>query len=302
MVNLALVGSGRWGTNYLETINEISECKLVYVCSPNIESKNISSKFVKVKNYKELKHKKKLDGVIIATPASTHYEIASFFIKNDINILLEKPLVTSYIQAKKLKKIISKSKSKVFPGHIYNYNPGILLTKKFASLIGNIVEIQCKSYSNGPIRQDVSDLWDRAYHDIYISQLLSGSSPISVSCKVKNKITNLVLNYPGNIKSKIKVSSYHKNKVRLFTIRGKKGTIIFDDVKKHIYIKNNSGRIIKNERIGGNPLKNEIMKFIKILKKNKVSNFDDIFEIINIINYAEKSKKSFGEKIHINEN
>src|SRR5207253_2288476 len=127
----------------------------------NIEKKNIPSKYIRIKNYKDLLNKKNLDGIIIATPASEHYKVASELVKKNINVLLEKPLVLNMRDAKKLINLVNKSNAIFMPGHIYNYNIGISMLKTFILNIGKIDKIVCQSFSNGPIRYDVNDLWDR---------------------------------------------------------------------------------------------------------------------------------------------
>src|SRR3989344_6498148 len=123
MITLSLIGAGKWGKNYINTIHSLSFCEL-------------PDSYIKTKNYKELLNFNNIDGVIIATPASTHFQIAKAFLEKGFNVLIEKPLTTSYKAALKLYRIAEKTKSTVMVGHIFLYNPAFLKVKELIKSIG----------------------------------------------------------------------------------------------------------------------------------------------------------------------
>jgi len=77
---LALIGKGKWGQNYINTISGMSECIL-------------PPENIKTLNYPELFSYKGVDGVIIASPTVTHYPIAKACIEHGLNILIENRLL-----------------------------------------------------------------------------------------------------------------------------------------------------------------------------------------------------------------
>jgi len=55
MINVALIGLGYWGKNYLKVLQNIEGIKLSYVCDSNPEAlKNISSYVKTTLNYEEI--------------------------------------------------------------------------------------------------------------------------------------------------------------------------------------------------------------------------------------------------------
>ena len=61
--------------------------------------------FNKIEN---IPNKKNITHAIIATPSNLHFDLAKFFIKNRVNILIEKPFVLKSTDAKKLINMSSK--------------------------------------------------------------------------------------------------------------------------------------------------------------------------------------------------
>ena len=93
-IKLGLIGVGKWGVNYIKTVKEIDYIDLNYVTSNKNISKNLLNNDCKVENdWKKIVSSKKIDGIIIATPPHTHYEILMECINLKIPVLIEKPFV-----------------------------------------------------------------------------------------------------------------------------------------------------------------------------------------------------------------
>ena len=83
---------------------------------------------------KKLNKEKRLDLVTVATPNSTHFEITKSFLKEDFNVLCEKPLTMTVEQAQELVKI-SKDMGKICAVN-YGYT-GYPLVRQMRSMIMN---------------------------------------------------------------------------------------------------------------------------------------------------------------------
>lgn len=300
MTTLALIGSGRWGKNYIKTIRSLSSCEL-----PN--------SFIKTKSYKELLSFDGIDGVVIATPASTHFQIAKEFLEKGFNVLIEKPVTTNYKDASELSRVARKYKNIVMVGHIYLYNPAFLKVKKLARDIGNIKYISSEGMNYGPIRSDVSALWDWGPHDISMAIELLESLPEEVcgyGASVLRPNTefydtcSLKLKFPKNIFMFISVSWLSPVKKRNMTIVGEKNTIIFDDtVEKKISLVNNLNKeIIYPSFSKASPLSEEISSFVKLIKNKKEINKSSLrmgLDVLRVIEACEKSIRLGGKILKI---
>src|SRR3989344_4854692 len=133
-LRLALIGLGRMGNNYLNSVKQLKEVQISWICSKTQKSlEELPSIYGKTSDYKTLVLKNGLDGVIIATPAPSHFEIAEFFLKNRIPLLIEKPLVTNPAEAEKLLTIQKQTQTQTqtqtpsIVGHTLLFYPAIKL-------------------------------------------------------------------------------------------------------------------------------------------------------------------------------
>lgn len=300
MITLALIGVGRWGKNYINTIRNLSSCVL-------------PASFIKTKNYKELFFHNNINGIIIVTPASTHFRIAKEFLEKGFNVLIEKPLTTNYKDALILYKIAEKMKNVVMVGHIFLYNPAFLEVKKLSEAVGRIKYISTEGMNYGPIRTDVSALWDWGPHDISMAIDLLGNLPEEVSGHGESILypntesydaCSLKLKFPKNIFVFINFSWLSPIKKRNMTIVGEKNTIIFDDtVEKKIALVNNlSKETIYPPFSKESPLSEEISSFVKLIENKEKINKSDLrmgIDVVRIIEACEKSIKLGGKNIKI---
>lgn len=289
-MKFALVGRGIWGKNYIRTIKKIPGCEL-------------PKDYIKTKNYNELFRYKDIDGVIIATPASTHYKIARDFLERGFNILVEKPLALNFQDALKLKKIADQNKVAVaMVGHIYLFNPAFETFKKYVQKIRKILYIESYGSNYGPFRKDVSPLWDWAPHDISMLTDIFGK-PTSITAWETNRTMYYIkLNF-RKMSTFIFCGSQSPIKKRSMTAVGNKSAVIFDDTssRKVLYIKKLS-RIPKISYPYYNKedsLRRQLVEFINCIKAKKKPKTDlnHGTEVVKIIEAAEKSLREGGRII-----
>ena len=294
MVGLGIVGFGYWGPNLVRNFNSISGSGVTY-CSDLDDkrlahAKSVYPKISITKDYREILNNKKIDAVIIATPPTTHYEIAKELISLGYPLLVEKPLVLKLDQALELKKLADEKNVNVLVGYIYLYHPAILKVKSLLKKISPIKEIIFSGLQS-PIRSDVSVLWDWGPHFVSIAHLLLNQIPSKVKGYGTNEDVVVEMNYV-----KTKVIMYMKwqntNKVRKIEIRGDKGKIIFDDlVPKKITLKLKDTVTFPDFK-ESSPLLEEVKYFISLLNVNKKSRLDDDIKITRILTQAQDSMEN----------
>ncbi len=68
---------------------------------------------------------RKAQAVIVATPTSSHAELARFFLERDLDVLVEKPIASSLPEARALI-ALARSRGRILEvGHIERYNPAV---------------------------------------------------------------------------------------------------------------------------------------------------------------------------------
>src|SRR5947209_20173411 len=101
MTALGVVGAGNWGSNWIRTLAALPDVELRWCCDLNAKSLDrVRKQFPQVKttsNLTDLLEDKELEGVVIATIAPTHLEVAGKALEAGKHVMVEKPmtLVTS---------------------------------------------------------------------------------------------------------------------------------------------------------------------------------------------------------------
>ena len=91
-IRIALIGAGRWGKVYINSINSMPNVNLSCIASSNTEIQyTLPDECVVFSDWREALTYKNIDGIIIATPPASHAEIAEVAIKGCLPVLIEKP-------------------------------------------------------------------------------------------------------------------------------------------------------------------------------------------------------------------
>jgi len=161
-MNIVLVGSGKWGKNYISTIQS-------YFPNVNLIVANRD-------NWKDLIDKKPY-GVIIATPPNSHIEIACHALMNDIPVMIEKPLSLSLKEAK----VLNVFSAPILVNHIHLFSEGYEKIKRLVD-VNDITAIKTCGYGQGLPRQ-YSSLWDYGPHDLAMILDIIGEMPDKIDVK-----------------------------------------------------------------------------------------------------------------------
>lgn len=105
-LRFGLVGAGGIAQAYAQAFNESKCCDLVAVADIRKESADALAEIAGGRSYGDYKllaeKETALDAVIVATPPSSHPEIACFFMERKIPVLCEKPLCLSVAEAERM--------------------------------------------------------------------------------------------------------------------------------------------------------------------------------------------------------
>ena len=144
-MNIVLLGYGSIGKYYLKLLKRFNYENIFIIDLVNSEKK--ISKNIYFLNFNKFKRKKiKADYAFICTPSNCHFEQAKYFIKNNVNVLIEKPFVLKYNDALKLVNLLKKRKIKCWTVFQNRINPSVKISKKLISknYLGDINFIDCK--------------------------------------------------------------------------------------------------------------------------------------------------------------
>jgi predicted dehydrogenase len=242
-ITLAQFGCGYWGPNLLRNFSALPDCRVKYVVDPSEERRRyVAHAFpgvTPVECLETVLDDPEIDAVVIATPARSHFRLATRALESGKSVLVEKPLATTTAEIDALARFES-SGLVVMAGHTFVYNGAVRYVKNLIDIgeLGDIRVIYSQRLNLGRIRSDVDALWNFAPHDVSIIQYwLDGAAPSRVSrhgmAFVQDGIEDVVflnIAYPNKVIANVHVSWLSPQKVRRITVVGSKKMIVYDDL------------------------------------------------------------------------
>lgn len=242
MKSVALIGYGYWGPNFARIINESNDADLTWCCDTSEESLlKIKNRFPYIKTTTRLEdvlEDKDVSAVVIVVPAKYHYEIAKKALLAGKDVLVEKPMTSVLTQAKDLMNIAKKKNKILMTDHIFLFNQAVAKIKRMikGKELGKIYYGHGAYTALGPIRIDVSAMWDLSIHFLYTFSYLLGRLPTSISAigrayLMPNNpdVAFLNLEYGKDTVFNLKVSWIDPAKNRSLVLVGDKKMVVFDD-------------------------------------------------------------------------
>lgn len=240
---VALIGYGYWGPNYARMFNELPGAELAGICEVNPERrKRAHARHPRVEMFPavdELLRSSNVDCVVIATPATTHFEVTKAALESGKHVLVEKPLALSKEHCQELCRVTERTGRILMVAHTFLYNAGIRQMKECMAPqdFGHAYYLHSTRTNLGPIRNDVNAIWDLAPHDVSILNYLLGQKPEWASAIGSRVLGNsredigfITLGYRDGVIGNIHVSWADPNKVREVVAVGSKRRVVFNDL------------------------------------------------------------------------
>lgn len=335
MVKLGIVGFGYWGKNLVRNFNNLASCEVKYICENNpVNAKKCSSLYPNINIVDDLNiliNDDEVDAIVIATPVDTHYRLSKLALEAGKHVLVEKPLTSSYLEAKELVNIANKNEKLLMVDHTFLYTGSVMHLKSLVekNTLGEIQYFDSTRINLGLFQHDVNVLWDLAPHDISICNHILNLKPISVQAvgisHTKNDIENiayLTLKYENNIIAHFNCSWVSPVKIRQMLIGGSEKMVVFNDMEPTEKIKiydtgyqyqtdEQRNDILVDYRTGDiNVPKIKMTEalslmaedFINSIENNTppISNAQLGLDVVEILDAAETSIKNGGKEIKLN--
>jgi len=218
-----------------------------------------------------------LDAIIIATPGSTHAALAKQVLQAGKHALIEKPVAFSLHEAERLARLAGKNSLTLMAGHIHLYNSAIHRLKMdvVAGKVGRVLWLDSRG-TGGPVRADMSALWDYCPHDISILRFLLGhpqrvtAHGVSFRQHGIEDVVTLTLNFRGTTFASVLGTWLHPEKRRSLVLIGTKRSAFFDDyaTRKLVYRTGNYS-FTSPKLSSGRPLTLQIEEFVRCIRTGR---------------------------------
>jgi len=244
--SVAVVGCGYWGKNLVRNFSQLGALQLVGdgAVAGRKRAAEIAPHAHVVADLDEALSAP-VEGVVIATPAETHYELTRQTLEAGKDVLCEKPLALTLEQGAELVHLAERQGRILMVGHVLEYHPGVvrLLELVRGGELGKVRYIYSNRLSLGKVRREENILWSFAPHDIAIILRLMGTLPFQVvACGgsyiqpniADVTVTNLL--FDNGVRAHIHVSWLHPFKEQRLVVIGSQKMASFDDVDKRLVL------------------------------------------------------------------
>jgi predicted dehydrogenase len=243
MLRAALVGTGYWGPNLANSIERTGKAVVHWLCDANPDNfGSLAPRYPyahTTTDLGEILRDDAVDAVFVATPTATHYELGKRALEAGKHVLIEKPITTSSREAAALVQLARRRDRVLMVGHVFEYNPAIRAVGDLikAGELGEIYYMSFERTNLGPVRTDVSALWDLATHDAAIMCDFMSAAPVSVTAKGQSylnpgidDVVFATFVFDRGVAAHVHASWLNPNKVRQITVVGSKKMAVCDDL------------------------------------------------------------------------
>ena len=245
MIRIAVIGVGRWGKHFVRLFRNRRGSELRWVVDPDarrLDEVRASAPEIRcTSDAEEALADPGLDAVVVAAPTSAHYRLTRAALLAGKHVLVEKPITTSSREAEDLCEKAQRHGRVLMVGHVFLYNQAVQRAKRIidGGRLGRIRYVTMVRSNFGPIRADVSVLWDLAAHDLSIANYWLGAVPSSVVAvggawiePGREDAVFATLTYPDGVLVQAQLSWLHARKAREVVVVGERGMLVFDDANR----------------------------------------------------------------------
>jgi len=243
-MKVAVIGAGYWGPNLIRNFASLDEVEGVIACD---RDSNRLAKMRKMfpgietcSDENDAILNPEVAAVAIATPVSTHFDIARRAIEAGKHCFIEKPMTASVAEGEELIELATKKQVTLFVDHTFVYTGAVRKMKEIieSGRLGDIYYFDSVRINLGLFQHDVNVIWDLAPHDLSIMDYLLSEKPVAVSangsCHIGNELEDiayLTLEFNDNLIAHFHVNWLAPMKIRKTLIGGTKSMIIYDDTE-----------------------------------------------------------------------
>lgn len=336
LINIGIIGYGYWGPNLMRNFIEIPKAQVKTISDLNREMlAKAQLKYPTVQvttDCRDIFADPQIDAVAIATPVSTHYELALAALKAGKHVLVEKPMTFTSEQAFRLIDEAQRRNLILMVDHTFIYTSAVRKMRELVTHheLGDIYYYDSVRVNLGLFQHDINVLWDLAVHDLSIMDYVLPSRPYAVSAtgishvpREPENIAYLTLFFEDNLIAHIHVNWLAPVKVRRTLLGGSQKMIVYDDLepseKVKVYDKGitlngkseNLYQMLIGYRTGDmwaphldmtEALRTEGLHFIHCIEHNErpITDGETGLQVVQILEAATKSMAKQGRLVELN--
>jgi predicted dehydrogenase len=278
MIRVGVVGTGYLGRLHARVLSEIPDATMVGFVEPNDEIAAEVVETLKLKRFDSVAAlARELDCAVVATPTTSHYDVARELLEAGVDVMVEKPITATADEAQRLIELAAKHGRIVQVGHVERYNPAIAAV---ASLVAASRYFESERLGVFVARSlDVDVLLDLMIHDLNLVLSLLKQKVVDVRAvgvpvlTDKVDITNVRLELENGAVANLTASRVSQERIRKQRFFGSDFYISVDtkeqEVKGYRLVEENGTRQVKPFDLGvikKEPLRAENDAFLQCVR------------------------------------
>jgi predicted dehydrogenase len=335
MIRIGVIGYGYWGPNLVCNFGEIPGSSVVTVSDLRPDRLALAkSRYPAIEvtqDPEEVFKNSCIDAIVIATPVSSHFDLALQALQSGKHVLVEKSIAATSEQAERLIHEADRRGLVLMVDHTFVYTGAVRKMRELiqGGSVGDVYYYDSVRVNLGFFQPDVNVIWDLAVHDLSIMDFVLSVRPVAVSaCGMSHipgqpeDVAYLTLFFTNRQIAHLHVNWLSPIKVRRTLIGGSEKMLVYDDLepseKIKIYDKGvtlNHPPETKNEplvsyRSGDmwaprldttEALRTEALHFVDCIEHNQRPETDGYagLRIVRILEAAERSLHARGQPVEL---
>lgn len=237
---LGLIGCGVWGRNLARVMARLGVLNWVTDLEPDSASQFAGDFGVASVSLNQMLAANDLDGIVVATPAATHDEMAVAGLAAGKHVYIEKPLSQSLDGAQATARAARAANRHVMTGHLLRYHPAfVALSKAFRDgAIGRLRHIHASRLVLPHQRNTNSVIFDLLPHDVSLVLALAQAEPHEIVCTGASLAASgfvdsldASLTFTDGVTASLQCSRKNSFKEQRLVVSGSSGMLVFDDTR-----------------------------------------------------------------------
>lgn len=337
-VSVAIVGCGYWGPNLIRNFASLREFKVAGIADSNPQRLAQVAREQRIDravgDADELFEDPDVEAVAIATPVSTHTDLARRALLAGKHVLLTKPMADSTASCDELLALAEERNLLVAVDHTFLFTSAVECIKDMLErqALGDIYYVDSTRVNLGLFQHDTNVLWDLAPHDLSIilhwideeptEVHAVGAAPVSLSDGREESIAYITLRFPSGIIGHVNVNWLAPAKVRHTMIGGSRRMVVWDDTEPDTKVKvydrgvdafpdaESVYRTLITYRTGDmraprldrtEALRTECLHFFRCIRHGEEPRSDGYFgrKVVRLLEHAQRSLELGGERVKL---
>jgi predicted dehydrogenase len=244
VVRMGVLGYGYWGPNLARNIANCPATELVAIAELDtnrlLNARRAHPIARLTTDFETIISDPTIDAVAIATPAATHFALASRALEAGKHVLVTKPLATRLRDAVTLMDIARKVDRRILVDHTFLFTGAVRKMKQYidSGELGELYYFDSTRINLGIFQRDANVIWDLAPHDLSILAFLVDRPVRSVAAigarhlgQAMENMAYVTLQFDDGFLAHIHVNWLAPAKVRQTIVGGSKKMMVFNDME-----------------------------------------------------------------------